>query len=360
MRSTALVVGGTGPTGPFVVNGLLARGFEVAILHRGRHESPAIPEEVEHIHVDPYDDAQFRSGIAGRSFDVVVASYGRLRAISEAVIGHTDRVVALGGTPAYQGWWFPEVNEPWGYPVPVPESFPTESDRERGERSWRVARAEREFFEHTGREDFQGCVLRVPYVYGPGQLVPREWSIIRRILDGRDRILLPEGGLALLTHGYSLNLAHSILLAVDHIDVANGKAYNIGDDQTLSLRQWVEVIARTMGEEVSVVSMPDIPGHPSTAITNHQHAHHRVMDTTAIQRDLGYRDMLPVLEALPATTQWYLDNPPRGTEVEAALQDPFDYAAEDAVLARVDQLHRDLSGIISGEMVKQGRAYEQK
>lgn len=31
----ALVVGGTGPTGPFLVQGLLARGFGVTILHRG-------------------------------------------------------------------------------------------------------------------------------------------------------------------------------------------------------------------------------------------------------------------------------------------------------------------------------------
>ena len=49
----ALVVGGTGPTGPHVVNGLLDRGFEVSILHTGAHESPEIPAQVEHIHTDP-------------------------------------------------------------------------------------------------------------------------------------------------------------------------------------------------------------------------------------------------------------------------------------------------------------------
>ena len=39
----ALVVGGTGPTGPFIVNGLLERGYEVAIFHRGTHEVAEIP-----------------------------------------------------------------------------------------------------------------------------------------------------------------------------------------------------------------------------------------------------------------------------------------------------------------------------
>ena len=35
----ALVVGGTGPTGPHVVQGLLNKGHKVAILHRGTHEA---------------------------------------------------------------------------------------------------------------------------------------------------------------------------------------------------------------------------------------------------------------------------------------------------------------------------------
>ncbi len=30
-----LVIGGTGPTGPHVVNGLIERGFTVTILHTG-------------------------------------------------------------------------------------------------------------------------------------------------------------------------------------------------------------------------------------------------------------------------------------------------------------------------------------
>ena len=50
----ALVVGGTGPTGPFIVNGLRDRGYGVTIFHRGTHEIPEIPDEVEHIHGDPH------------------------------------------------------------------------------------------------------------------------------------------------------------------------------------------------------------------------------------------------------------------------------------------------------------------
>ena len=50
----ALVIGGTGPTGHFIVNGLIARGFDVTILHTGRHEVDEIPPSVEHIHTNPF------------------------------------------------------------------------------------------------------------------------------------------------------------------------------------------------------------------------------------------------------------------------------------------------------------------
>ena len=49
----ALVIGGTGPTGPFVVHGLLKRGYDVSLFHRGIHELPDL-DLVEHIHGDPF------------------------------------------------------------------------------------------------------------------------------------------------------------------------------------------------------------------------------------------------------------------------------------------------------------------
>jgi len=37
---TALLIGGTGPTGPPIARGLEARGYDVTILHSGNHEVP--------------------------------------------------------------------------------------------------------------------------------------------------------------------------------------------------------------------------------------------------------------------------------------------------------------------------------
>ena len=49
----ALVIGGTGPSGPHIVNGLISRGYDVSVLHGGQHEI-RFDEEIEHIHVDPH------------------------------------------------------------------------------------------------------------------------------------------------------------------------------------------------------------------------------------------------------------------------------------------------------------------
>ena len=100
---TALVVGGTGPSGPFLVTGLQDRGYTVAIFHRGTHEIPEIPADVEHIHGDPHFRETLDAAIAGRTFDVVIATYGRIRVIAEALEARLGQFIAIGGVPVISG-----------------------------------------------------------------------------------------------------------------------------------------------------------------------------------------------------------------------------------------------------------------
>ena len=48
-NACACLSGGTGPTGPFIVNGLLERGYDVSVLNRGVHDTPEIPAHVEQV-----------------------------------------------------------------------------------------------------------------------------------------------------------------------------------------------------------------------------------------------------------------------------------------------------------------------
>ena len=77
---------------------------------------------------------------------------------------------------------------------------------------------------------------------------------IRRALDKRPFLILSEGGLSLMTHGYAGNLAHAVLLAVDKPEVAAGQIYNCGDDIQFSVRQIVDIIADEIGNNRGIAS----------------------------------------------------------------------------------------------------------
>jgi nucleoside-diphosphate-sugar epimerase len=326
----ALVIGGTGPTGIPLVRGLVERGIAVTIVHRGLHERSETPPVVEHIHIDPYDDVALRVLFAGARYDVVVAMYGRLRRIAELSKGSTGQFVSVGGVPAYAGWMNPWLHEPAGLPVPVAEDAPTVARPEDDEKGYRIVRSEDAVFAHHPR----AAHFRYPYVYGPHQLVPREWLIVRRILDGREHIIVADDGLTLHHHGYTENLAHALLLAIEQPDAAAGKIFNTGDEEVLSVRQVIEVVAQALGRPLEIVSMPYDLATPARPLLTQPLPTHRVLDLARIRADLGYRDVVPARTAVALTARWLVEHPcaPGGQE-EMVLTDPFDYTAEDRLIA---------------------------
>ncbi len=277
----ALVIGGTGPTGIPLVRGLVARGYDVTIVHRGLHERAETPPEVAHIHIDPYDDDALRELFGGSSieFDVVVAMYGRLRRIAELTAAKVDHFVSVGGVPAYKGWMNPWLFDPPGLPVPVDEHAPTVTRPEDDEKGYRIVRSEEAVFAHHPRATH----FRYPYVYGPHQLVPREWLIVRRILDGRRRMVVADDGLTLHHHGYTENLAHALLLAIEQPDAAAGKIFNVGDEDVLSIRQVIELIAAALGHQLEIISMPYELAVPARPLLAQPLPTHRVLDISRVR-----------------------------------------------------------------------------
>lgn len=341
MAERALVIGGTGPTGIWIVQGLVDRGYDVTILHRGTHERAETPAVVEHLHHDPYDADDLRDALEGRTFDVVLAMYGRLRRIAEITQGKVGRFVSVGGVPAIRGWMNPWLFEPHGVPVPIGESGATVDEPADDEKGYRVARTEELVFDHHP----DAAHFRYPYAYGPYQVVPREWSVVRRVLDGRRRIIVPDDGLTLHHHGFTMNLAHAVLLGVDHPEAAAGKVFNAADEEVLTIRQVVELIASALGHELEIVSMPYEIAVPARPLLAQPLPTHRVLDLTRIKSELGYRDVVPAREAVKLTARWLADNPLQpGAQEEVVLTDTFDYAAEDAL---IDAWHAALESMPS-------------
>ncbi len=59
-----------------------------------------------------------------------------------------------------------------------------------------------------------------------------------------------------------------------------------------------------------------------------------MLDLGKIRHELGYRDVLPARKAIARCARYLAENPPKpGGSEEIVLQDPFDYAAEDELVA---------------------------
>ncbi len=350
----ALVIGGTGPTGHFVVNGLLERGYQVDILHRGSHEIDEIPSQVFHIHTDPYDEDCLRDALQGRDYDLCFAMYGRLRAIASIMSERSVRFISAGGAPAYRGYMNPYLFEPPGLPVPTREGDPVVAEDSEDSKGFRIRLTEEKLLELIPTATH----FRYPFIYGPYQLVPREWLIVKRILDGRPHIILPDGGLTLHSFGYAENVAHALLLAVDHPESSQGKIYNVADDQVLSLRQVTEIIIAHMDSDMQIINMPYEQAPCTRPLVMQPLTTHRVQDTAAIRADLGYRDKVAPVQALQRTVDWLVTNPPTsgGTE-EWVLEDPFDYAAEDELVRCWQDAQEQLGKVVFSTPPGIGLAY---
>lgn len=60
--------------------------------------------------MDPHSVETLEEGLSNRHFDLVVAIYGRLRAIATAVRALTHRLIAVSGQTVYRGVLAPDRN----------------------------------------------------------------------------------------------------------------------------------------------------------------------------------------------------------------------------------------------------------
>ena len=356
----ALVIGGTGPTGPFVVEGLHARGWNVTILHGGQHEVEFSVPDIRHIHVDPHFEETLREGLGTESFDLVVAQYGRLRIIADVLKGRTERLIAVGGAT---GIFAPGDDERWGG-LGKPALFPDTSTiyvRDAGEDGrhklgLRMVEAMQKLFDNHTEGAYSATYIGYPVNYGPRTPGPYDWSIVRRILDGRGSFVLADGGIKLESRIFTENAAAAVLLAVDNPTVAAGKRYSVADEYQYTMKQRVEFIARHLGRDLEVVDLPYEVAWPCYPLYRHTRDH-RLCQSTLIRAELGYEDPVPGDDAIARTVDWLVENPPEpGGEIERQVGDPFAYELEDELVARWSRARESL-GPVESPLPEQGHQY---
>lgn len=342
MAKTALIVGGAGATGKHLINGLVQRGFEVTVLHRGVHE-PEYLEPYRHLHADPHFAEPVIEAIGKETFDVVMVTYGRIEQLAHVFANRCERLLSIGGIPVYRGFVEAEASWPHGVPLLAREDHDTADPaniRSPKPRAFvqKMLAAERAVLDEHARGSYRASVFRYPRIYGAHAIVSQEWSLVKRVLDKRPFVLLPNAGFTLSTRCAAANAAHCVMLALDK-PAASGQVFNCGDDQQYSLIQWTQIMLKALGADLEVMGLPPSLNHvaPQFALYGGTMFGHTLVSTDKARALLGYQDIVKAPEAIAESARWWFEH---GKEHASTIiaRDAFDYAHEDDVYQKLQAM----------------------
>jgi nucleoside-diphosphate-sugar epimerase len=324
-----LVIGGTRFTGPFVVRGLVERGHDVTVFHRGDHEPADLPPAVRHIHGDRRDQTALRSLPEDVRPDVVIDMVTFTRQDAQSLVstfrGVARRVIVPSSQDVYRAYGRLHRTEP-GPPDPVPLD---EDSPLREKLSIHCEKYEKRSVEEVVmfQRDLPGTILRLPAIYGPGDY--RLYEVARRMLDRRPAIVLESSYAAWRwTHGYVENVAHAIALAAID-DRAAERIYNVGEPgEPPTIAERMRHLAKAAGWDGRIIALPagDLPKRLAEPLDWSQPW---ITDSTRIRRELGYGEIVPYGVGLRRTIDWHREHPN-----DALAPSANHYAEEDAILDR--------------------------
>lgn len=308
-----LAIGATGFIGSRVVRLLSGDGHDVAVFHRGETR-PDLPCDVLHITGDRNTlsvmQPELRQVGPEVVLDVIPFTGQQARKLVETFRGRTGRVVILSSADVYRNYdgFRGKATAPPD-PVPLSEDAPLRETRYpyRGYGfpfEW-ADDYDKIPVEHIVMDepDLPGTVLRLPAVYGPGDRQHRLQPYLKTMDAGESVIELSEELAGWCwTRGYVENVAAAVCLAVAD-DRAAGCIFNVGEELTLTEREWVEQIGVTAGWDgkIEVIPAERLPEHLRQPF---DFRYNLATDSSRIRNVLGYAEPVSRQEALRRTIGW--------------------------------------------------------
>lgn len=332
----AFILGGTGQIGRAVARSLLNQGWQVAIAHRGRRPPPAelVEGGANVLTLDreqPSELARALGDGADALIDVVAFSQSHADQLLEVQDG-VGTFVVISSASVYcdaAGRTLDEARQN-GFPDlpnPIPETQAT-VDPGPATYSTRKVALERRLLD---RARVPVTVLRPCAIHGVGSTHPREWWLVKRILDRRRAIPLAYGGSSRFHTCAADNIA---ALVRTTLEVQGTRVLNIADPAAPSVAEIAARIARYLAYEGALVDGTDGDYPPIIGATPWSIPRPYIIDVQAA-RDLGYMPATGYADAVPAACDWLVETAWQGDWRErfpvlaGYPGDLFDYAAED-------------------------------
>lgn len=313
-----LVIGGRGFIGPFVVTRLIEQGHVVTLFDRGQSNGCLFPE-IPHIKGDLEEILSYKEQFQELAPDVVlhmrIMNERVAQKTMEAFEGVAKRIVVPSSMDVYRAYGIIKNKEKDKNIVPTPMS--------------ETAPLRSVYFPHGGETEkifvekivlsnsrLPGTILRLPMVYGPGDEY-RIFNYLKRMLDNRPYLgISKERARWRGTRGYVENVAEAIVAAINNENAAN-KIYNVGEDIALSEQEFVEHIADAIGWMGKIISINKIDISqdlihllPVHIAGDGNYEQDWVIDTTLIRKELDYKEIVPISEAIKKTVIWNKKNQP--------------------------------------------------
>ena len=334
-----LILGGTNFIGPAVVAQLCEASHEVTIFHRGETEPPG-GSAVTHIHGDRANLDACTTAFRAAAPEVVIDMAPMTEADGVSAVrafeGIARRIVAISSIDVYRAYGRLHGSEPGALePTPLLEDSPLREKLHpyRGERGGKLDDYDKIPVERAVMSSpaLTGTVLRLPAVHGERDYQRRLFMEVARMDAGRPAILVQEDQMRWRwPRAYVGNVADAIaLVATD--ERAAGHIYHVAEPYTATQEEWLRDVARIAGWEGEIVAVPtqEMPRHLRDG---NNHAQDMSVDSTRIRAELGYTERVPHDEGIRRAIAWERAHPP-----ERVNPKWVDFAAEDAVLAQLDE-----------------------
>lgn len=254
-----LIIGGTRQVGHYLTERLLASGHRVTLLNRGLTKD-SLPESLPRLHCDRTDATQLRRALSGRTFDVVVDTVLYRRPEAETIVslldGRVGQYITLSSGQVYlvrDNLKRPFREEDYAGETIQPPALATYDYEE-----WLYGMDKRSCEDilteaHTGR-GFPATILRLPMVHSARDQFLRLYSYVLRLRDGGP-ILVPDQPNHPLRHIYALDVVKAIHTIIES-GKGKGRAYNISQDETLPITEFLNKLGEAVGVEPQIVTVP--------------------------------------------------------------------------------------------------------